>query len=135
MDEKIEFSLPEKKQKSPIAAKISIVMLILLLVLAAANLLIRPGSEKILQRQTLSAEQTKQLASKLAARNLYSPAASAWQDYVSQADLSDEETARIYFQIAALLEKADKNAEAIEYYYRSEMTAKLDDLVDFALRY
>ena len=78
--------------------------------------------------QGLSAEQTKQLAAKLAQRNLYRQAAKTWQDYLAGAELTDTERARALFQIGVALEKADLYAEAIEHYYRSEITAGLDEL-------
>jgi parvulin-like peptidyl-prolyl isomerase len=78
--------------------------------------------------RTLSAEQTKQLAAKLAQRNLYDRAARVWQDYLSLGDLTDAERAKALFQIGTLLEKAGRYAEAIEHFYRSEIAAALSDL-------
>jgi len=131
MKEKLDFSLPESKPKNPIAGKIAIFLLLLLLVLGLLNLTrkITPsspaGSTTISQ---LSAEQTKQLALKLARRNLYGRAAKVWQDYLATANLGDIDRAKALFQVGTLLEKAGHLEEAIEYYYRSESVAKLDEL-------
>lgn len=131
MDEKLDFSLPEKKQKTPPTSKIAIILLLILIGLTLANLLIKPSYQSIIPSDTdasFSAAQVKELAAKLAERNLYTRAAKVWQDYLSVAKVPDKERATILFQIGTLLERAGEYAEAIEYYYRSEITAKLSEL-------
>ncbi len=131
MEEKLNFSLPEKKQKGPIVNKIAVILMLMLVGLGLANLLIllKPR-ESIQQTRTdgLSAEQTKQLAAKLSQRNLYNQAADTWQDYIASAELTNTERARALFQAGMALEKAGLYADAIEFYYRSETAEKLDDL-------
>ncbi|MHC4756738.1 MAG: peptidylprolyl isomerase [Planctomycetota bacterium] len=130
MQEKLEFSLPEKKTKGG-GKGVVIFLLVILIVLVTANLFIKVGGNGSAETgavSSLSAEQTKELASKLARRNLYQPAAKVWQDYLLAADITKGERARLLFQIGTLLEKANRYGEAIEYYYRSETAAKLDDL-------
>jgi len=132
MEEKLDFSLPEKKQRNTIANKISIILLLILVALTTADLLIGPSEKPYPAKGTaassLSAQQTKQLAAKLAQRNLYARAVKVWQDYLNAAELTDTERAKVLFQTGTLLEKAGSHAEAIEYYYRSEIAAKLDEL-------
>ena len=131
MEEKLDFSLPEKKQGIAAASWIIIVLLLILTVLTVANLALRPtGPAKAgdTAGASLSSDQIKQLAGKLAQRNLHVRAAAVWQDYLSCGELSDAERSRTMFQIAALLEKAGLYDQAIEYYYRSETVAKLDEL-------
>ena len=131
MEEKLDFSLPEKKWKSPFTFRIVIILLLILIALTSANLFIKPSSQGPYPANavsSLSAEQTRQLAAKLAGRNLYVRAAKVWQDYLSGNKLPDEEQAKTLFQIGTLFEKAGSYAEAIEYYYRSEITAKLAEL-------
>ena len=131
MEEKLDFSLPENKRKSSFTFGSVIILLLVLIALGAANLLIKSGNHRLsAESPTLSLlpEQTKQLATKLASRNLYTRAAKVWQDYLSAGKLSDAEHAKTLFQIGTLLEKAASFAEAIEYYYRSEAIAKLDEL-------
>ena len=131
MEEKLDFSLPEKKRKSPFTSRIVIILLLILTGLAVANFFIKTSSQgpcSVNAVSSLSAEQTRQLAAKLAGRNLYVRAAKVWQDYLSGNKLPDEEHAKTLFQIGILLEKAGSYAEAIEYYYRSEITAKLAEL-------
>ncbi|MHC4117998.1 MAG: peptidyl-prolyl cis-trans isomerase, partial [Planctomycetota bacterium] len=103
----------------------------ILTALTALNLIMRPvGPTKAGDAvgSLLSSEQVKQLAGKLAQRNLHVRAAEVWQDYLSRGELSDAERARTMFQIGMLLEKASLYDRAIEYYYRSETVAKLDEL-------
>jgi parvulin-like peptidyl-prolyl isomerase len=131
MEEKLNLSLPEKKQKSSAARKILIALVLVLLGLTLANLLIvlrRQGSVLETEVKGLSAEQTRQLASKLARRNLYTRAAKVWQDYLSGRNVGDVERAKVLFEVGTLLQKANHFDEAIEYYYRSETVAKLDEL-------
>ncbi|MHC4535692.1 MAG: peptidyl-prolyl cis-trans isomerase [Planctomycetota bacterium] len=131
MEEKLDFSLPERKQKGSIANKISVILLLILIGLALANLLIAIKPQDSIQEaqtQGLSAEQTKQLAAKLAQRNLYTQAAGTWQDYIAGAELTNTERARALFQVGMALEKAGLYADAIEFFYRSETAEKLNDL-------
>jgi hypothetical protein len=131
MEDKLNFSLPEKKNKNSFMPKISIILLLVLIGLTAANLMMS-SSYKTLPAEKIplsfSAEQVKDLATKLAGRSLYTRAAKVWQDYLSLAEAADTERARILFQIGTLHEKAGKYEEAIEHYYRSEITAKLTEL-------
>ena len=131
MEEKLDFSLPEKKQNKSIAGRLVIVLLVILVILSTVNLLVKPTgqlAESGKQSSGLTTEQTKQLATRLAQRNLYQQGAEVWQDYLSAADLSDTERAKGLFQVGMLLERGGSLEEAIEYYYRSEMVAKLDEL-------
>ncbi len=131
MEEKLDFSLPEKKRKSSFASGIVIVLLLILIGLGAANLFMRPSNQgpySVNAVSALSPEQVKQLASRLAGRNLYTRAAKVWQDYLALNNLSDQEHARILFQIGTLFEKAGSYDEAIEYFYRSEAVAKISEL-------
>jgi len=130
MEEKLDFSLPEKKKRNNLTGKLSIVLLLIIAGLMLVNMLIRPCQQAPALQKTagLSADQTKQLATKLAQRNLYQRAAKLWQDYLAEAKMPEPERARTLFQIGTLLEKGNLYDEAIEYYYRSEAAAKLDEL-------
>ena len=131
MSDDLDFSLPEKKRKKSFVSIIVIILLLILIALGTANILTKfgsPGFSVENKVSSLSLEQTKQLATKLASRNLYIRAAKVWQDYISASKLSDAEQAKTLFQIGTLLEKAGSFAEAIEYYYRSEITNKLAEL-------
>jgi peptidyl-prolyl cis-trans isomerase C len=131
MEEKLDFSLPEKKQKGSIANKITLILILILVGLGLANLLISLKHREPVQKgrtHGLSAEQIKELAAKLSQRNLYNQAAGTWKDYIAGSDLTNTERARALFQVGMSLEKAGLYADAIEFYYRSEAVEKLDDL-------
>ena len=131
MEEKLDFSLPKEKQKSPASSRIAIVLLLVLVCLALANLWVAlRGKVPTPQPRaaTAGAEQTRELATRLAQRNLYGRAARVWQDYLNTGRLTDTQRAQTLFQIGTMLEKAGSLQEAIEYYYRSEAAAKLDEL-------
>jgi len=131
MEEKLDFSLPEKKQKQAISSGVIIVLLLILTGLVSVDLIFSLSGNGPTDEPTssfVSAEQTKQLAAKLAQRNLYSRAAKVWQDYLAVSELSGRERAQTMFQIGTLLEKAGVYDEAIEYYYLSEAAAKLSEL-------
>jgi uncharacterized coiled-coil DUF342 family protein len=131
MENKLDFSLPEKKAKTSFTAYISIILLLILIGLTSANFLIK-SSQKVSSQanavNSLTPDQLKDLASKLTSRNLYTRAAEIWQEYLSNAKLSNTDRATGLFQVASMYEKANMYDEAIEYFYRSEMTSKVPDL-------
>lgn len=131
MEEKLDFSLPEKKQRSTAVNWILIVLLLILIGLTAANLASKPADREQapdVVGSSFSTEQTKQLATKLAQRNLHLRAAKVWEDYLAADKLTNAERARILFQIGTLLEKASLYDQAIEYFYRSEVAGELNEL-------
>ena len=131
MAEKLDFSLPQRKSRGSATGAFTVLLLVALVILTALNLVVTLSSRRGGSRamaQGLSAEQVKDLASKLAQRNLYEQAATTWQDYLATAGLAGPERARIHFQIGALLEKAGLYGQAIEQFYRSEATAKVSEL-------
>jgi len=131
MEDKLDFGLPEKKRKHSFSSAIIIVLLLIVTALGVANLVIGPsrqGACVTKAASSLSGEQVKQLAVKLAGRSLYARAAKVWQEYLSANTLPAKEHANALFQIGTLLEKAGSYAESIEYYYRSEAVARIDEL-------
>jgi len=110
---------------------IMIVLLLILIGLTAVDLTSKPvsqGQAPDVAGRSFSPEQTKQLAAKLAQRNLHQRAAKVWEDYLAAGTLTETERARTLFQIGTLLEKANLYDRAIEYFYRSEAVAELDEL-------
>jgi len=131
MAEKLDFSLPPKKSRGSAAGAFTVVLLVVLFILTAVTLIVTLSSRRggsAAATQGLSAEQVKDLASKLAQRNLYPQAAAAWQDYLATARLGDAERARVHFQIGVLLQKAGLYGQAVEHFYRSEAAAKVGEL-------
>ncbi len=131
MTEKLDFSLPQKKSRNWFEGAFTGFVLATVVVLTAANLVVTLSSRagrSPAAAQELSTEQARDLASKLAQRNLYQQAAATWQDYLATARLADPERARIHFQIGVMLEKAGLYGQAIEHFYRSEAAAKVSEL-------
>jgi peptidyl-prolyl cis-trans isomerase C len=131
MDENLDFSLPQKRSGGPFANKIIVALLLILTVIGVANLLKNsPRGSSTMQTDTsgLSAGQIKQLATKLAQRNLHEQAAKVWEGYLACADITAGERAKALFQAGTSLEQAGLYDEAIEHYYRSEAVAALDEL-------
>ncbi len=130
MEDKLDFSLPEKK-KSASSAFVAVLLLLIAVALGAGNLFVTlrgPSQTAGTSPQDFSADQTRQLATKLAQRDLYLPAAKVWQDYLVKGELTDDQRAQALFQAATMLKKAGRYEDAIEQFYRSEMTSKIDDL-------
>ena len=130
MEDKLNFSLPEKKRESSSALTVIIVLLVVLIILSAVNIFLNRQGRSVEPQASagLTSEQIRKLAGTLSERNLYDRAAQAWKDYLSSANITDAERAKIWFQIGTLLEKAGRYAEAIESFYRSEAAAKVEEL-------
>ena len=131
MDEKLDFSLPEKKSKTSIANKVIALLLVVLIALGVADLIVDTSSDDMspkVKASSLSAGQTKKLATKLAQRDLHAQAAKVWQDYLAYASVNSAERAKALFQAGLALEEAGFYGEAIEHYYRSEAVAALEEL-------
>ena len=130
MAEKLNFTLPEKKPKGSAGGALTMLLSIVLVALVGANLYITLSEEKPQSARvgSLSVEQAREMAGKLAQRGLYRQAAAAWQDYLAAAQPTDAQRAQIHFQIGGLLEKAGLYGDAIEQYYRSEAAAELAEL-------
>ncbi len=131
MAEKLDFSIPQKKAGKPVVGVLTVLLLVILVALAAANLAVvlsgRTSTPAGAARD-LSTQQVKDLAGKLAQRNLYQQAVATWRDYLATADLAGPERARIYFQMGTLLEKAGLFGDAIEQFYRCEAAADVAEL-------
>lgn len=130
MGDKLDFSLPQPKAKGSVSGVLTVLLLLVLVALAAANLVITLGPRKKATAEVggLSARQLKELAVKLGQRELFQQAAEAWQDYLASAPLDETERAKVLYQIGLAREQAGQYDRAIENYYRSELTAKSDEL-------
>jgi len=130
MAEKLDFTLPEKKPRGAATGALVVLLLLVLVALAGANLYLVLSAKKPepVMVGDLTGDQARELANKLAQRGLYQQAARAWQDYLAAARPTPAMRAQVYFQVGNLLEKAGLYDEAIEQYYRSEATAGLEEL-------
>jgi hypothetical protein len=126
MIEKADFLLPQKKLQG--SATGIWLFLLVVLVVGSGEPVMTVSTKPPLRVAAVSADQVKDMASRLAQRNLYQQAAAAWQDYLARAKLTGPEQARIQFQIGTLLEKGGLYADAIEHYYRSEAAGTVKEL-------
>lgn len=128
MDDKLDFSLPEKKEKErkTTAPRAVILLLTILLLLSGVTilaLLLRGLHGQGSPEQTgLSSEKQKELALKLEQRTLNSEAARAWEEYLKNADLSDSSRAKIYYRLGKVYSERGEWERAIANFYRSEVT-------------
>ncbi|MBN2588294.1 MAG: hypothetical protein JXA96_00400 [Sedimentisphaerales bacterium] len=130
MENKLDFSLPQKKTKNSAASFIIIILLLVLIGLVSINVF-KPTGKSLLNGNSqalMTPDEMKGLASKLAQRGIYERAVVLWKEYLANVNLTDIERARGLFQIASLYEKANMYEEAIEYFYRSETTSKAAEL-------
>jgi len=133
MEQKLDFSLPEKKDKKSCTQGLTILLLIAAVILSAAGLLVALKGKQAAAGigGTLSSKQMQELAEKLASRGLYDRAAEALIAYAKDGNLSGDEKSRSFFRIAGWLAEAGRYNEAVEYYYRSEMFGKAVDEQQF----
>ncbi len=131
MEEKLDFSLPEKNPRGSLAGPLAGLLLAAVVILTAANTYIlttrRDAAEPAVS-PGLSASQAKQLATKLSLRDLHEQAAAVWAEYLQSPALSPQDRARALFQVGLLYEKVGRYGQAIEHFYRSEMAAPLEEL-------
>ena len=130
-EQKLDFTLPKGRQPGDKAIIVLIVLVIGLAGLTGFNLYVTMSARQpavVTMAGGLSAKQAEELAAKLSRRNLYEQAAKVWQDYLAGTKLTEAERAKVLFNTASLLEKSGLYNEAVEYYYRSELTAKLPEL-------
>ena len=127
MAEKLDFSLPQKKPQGSATGVLAVLLLVVLVVLAAANLFVDAIRAKArIYRQQGSirgAGQGPGVASWPSGTCISRPrrpGRTIWR----RLSWPVPEQAKIQFQIGTLLEKAGLYADAIEHYYRSEAAAR-----------
>ena len=130
MVEGLNLTLPEGRRRRPWGNGWVIVLLLAVLALGGVNLWLQLRGQGPSQRAdgALDAGRYEQLATKLAARSLHAEAAEAWRQYLDCADVGAHEQAQVLYRIGALLLEAGKPMEAVDYFYRSELTADLPEL-------
>jgi len=128
----LDLTLLERKTKSTSSSKLLLILVIFLLLVGVANLGISlfkfKGGDLVLTPQSLSPDATKTLALKLENQSLKKRAVVVWKEYLSRADLSAKERAKVWYRIGTLHQDKGDYEEALEAYYRSENIAKLIDL-------
>jgi len=136
MTEKLDFTLPQRegKENRPAAGRsytfIGVAVLAILVNMAITLALVirsaRPEAGR--NAAALSGEAQKDLALKLEKQGLAARAAEAWKEYLVSSSPRNDESARILYRIGTLYQDAGDYDKALENYYRSESSAKVDEL-------
>lgn len=129
MEQKLDFSLPNKAEKKSRGHVVGFVLILVSIWFAILSPYVLPKSRTAPEAAgtDVSFEQAQDLAGKLASRGLYERAAIVLKDAAGRTKLAGADPAKLYFQIAEYLAQAGKYDEAVEYYYRSEMFGKVAD--------
>ncbi|OGV72246.1 MAG: hypothetical protein A3K19_21580 [Lentisphaerae bacterium RIFOXYB12_FULL_65_16] len=133
MSDKLDFSLPERKEPPrdrQVAVRVLLV-LILLAVLADVALSARgraPATPDGAGGPSLSAEAQKDLALRLENQGLSVAAAEAWEKYLRTGRPDAVTCANLWYRIGKLRQDAEQFEKALEGYYRSESFAKPAEL-------
>jgi len=132
MSEGLDLRLPERQAKRGGGAKLTWVLLALVLAAGVGNLIVSLGGRgpEAPPSTGLPPEARKELALKLERQGLGQQAARSWQEYLVAADVGNEERAKVWYRIGKLHQQAGRYDEALHGYYRSEAFARLDELRD-----
>ncbi|MBN1697566.1 MAG: hypothetical protein JW881_08645 [Spirochaetales bacterium] len=132
-DKKLDFSLPETKQKNSAAQLVMLILLAGILVVGTLNLVFvffpPAGGKAADASNRLSAGKQKELALKLQKRGLHEAAAAAWEDYLAKAAIPDPERASIWYTIGKIRQEAGDYEGALTGYYMSEAVFQVEELI------
>lgn len=130
MKDTVHFELPSRKKQAPRRQSPILIIIGLLLVAGmSVNIALQlrpPAAAPVHDRATLPDDAQQKLALKLEKQGLYTVAADAWQDYLTNAALSDEEAATIWYRVGKLYQDNNAYENALTSYYRSESIATVD---------
>ncbi|MBN2735835.1 MAG: hypothetical protein JXR70_02565 [Spirochaetales bacterium] len=126
MSDKIDFSLPPKKNKGNLPVVIILLGVLILLSGAALVLQLVPGKQLDAGESMayLDSRQQKDLALKFQSQSLNDAAVKAWEAYMQSTDLPREERANILYNIGKIYQDAGNYEKALEHYYLSESVHK-----------
>ena len=132
MSEELKLTLPERKKPAGAVAKLSVLLLALVLLTGLANIALTlrqsAGRAPTLGPATLPSEAQKALALKLEKQGISEQAVSAWEEYLDAASLDGKEQAAIWYRIGKLQQDEGDYAQALDSYYRSESFNKTASL-------
>lgn len=104
------------------ALSIIIISAVILIYKKIDNIRTNPASA------VLSPDNMKELALKLEKQGLNEISALTWKEYINTTSLDNKDAANIWYRIGKLYQQDDKDAKAIESYYRSESYAKIPEI-------
>ena len=132
MKDTVHFELPSREKQAPRRQSPILIIIGLLLVAGmGVNIALQfrpPAITAAHNRAALPDDVQQKLALKLEKQGLSAAAAAAWQDYLAAAELSDEETATIWYRIGKLHQDNNAYENALTSYYRSESIAEVDSI-------
>ena len=134
MQEELNLTLPERKQKTAIGHGYSGTLLVVVLVLVAIHLtmeILGHGKDSgHSANASLEPNATKQLAMRLEKQGIHQAAITAWREFLDTAGLDANEAARIWYRIGKIAQEEGNDGAALDAFYRSEGLAKLDELTE-----
>ena len=131
MENELNLTLPRQEGRSKKEPAKVIWLLLLLIVISAANILLALGGwrlEKAQGSNGLTPEQYRQLALKLEKQSLNTAAARLWQQYLQIADLDSSSRAKIWYRIGKIHQAAGNYEKALVSFYCCEQIHRLDEL-------
>jgi len=132
MADKLNLTLPPRKEPPAWSSKTVVILLCGLLLIGTANLLLSlPGLFGAVgqsRKPGLATEQLQDLALQLEKQDIIAGAVQAWQEYLAQADATAEERAKVWYRIGKLYQQAGNHGQALFAFYRSEKSATIPAL-------
>jgi hypothetical protein len=128
MTDELNLTLPERRPAGSRLPKPVLALLLILAILAAANLAVSVRKRAVQSPQGLSPSKLKEVALKLEQRDLKGEAVSAWREVLASPGSNAEERAKIWFRVGSLEQEAGHDGAALAAYYRSEAEAFLKDM-------
>lgn len=132
MQEELNLTLPERKQKTAQGRGYSSTLLVVVLVLVAIHLTVEilgHGKDSgHSAHASLEPNAMKKLAMKLEKQGIHQAAITAWLEFLATGGLDANEAARIWYRIATIAQEEGNYEAALDALYRSEALAELDDL-------
>ncbi len=135
MPNDLDLSLPERKAPQSRMPRGLAALMVLVLLVSAANLVVvlrgAPGDARGARAAAdLPLAEAKQIALKLEKRGLTDPAVRAWEEVLGRPRLDPAARAKIWYRVGKLHQEADAPAQALAAFYRAETLGLDADLAD-----
>jgi len=134
MKEEMDFSLPNDNKQNRTKRRfggfptiVSIIVIIVMMGFIVQEIIDHLQKKESPPQPSTPAEE-KALAKRLEDRDLSLTAAQAWIRFMNRANLTEKEKANYYYRIGRLFQDGKQYDRALEYYYRSELTAAVKEI-------
>jgi hypothetical protein len=128
MADELKLTLPEREPKKHGPPKMVLLLLVLTVLLGAANLAVLLGRRSPSPAGDLPASKLKEVALKLEQQDLREGALAAWRQYLQSPGLGGDERAKIWYRVGTLEQEAGRDEAALDAYYPSEAQASLKEI-------